>query len=1214
MKNEIAIIGMGAILPDALDLSEYWSNILAAKNSIKGISDIYWDINDFYDPNPAARDRSYSYKAGQVSPVEFDSIGFGIAPKVMESISVEQLYALVVAKQALLDADMIGKNAKAFNREKAGVIMAASVGKSAFALSRRQDIPHIKKILKNSGIPDEIVTRVVERLLDAEIEWTENSEPGFLANVVAGRIANRFDLNGTNCAVDAACASSMAALKVAINELLCGDCDVVLAGGVNLDLTSTAFISFCKTPAISKTDSIRPFDADADGMILGDGVAMVVLKRLEDAERDGDRIYSVIKSIGSSGDGRAKSIFAPTKEGQLKALSRAYDKTDINPDAITLIEAHGTGTHVGDGCELSALTEFFEEYGVKQNTVAIGSIKSQIGHSRLTAGMSSLIKTALALYHRTLPPTINVVKDRPDLLASPFFTLDKPQPWIVDEKHPVRRAGVSSFGFGGTNFHVVMEEYKGNANWRRTHRVPTGVCLDACSRNELIVLCENLIKQIIEEPIIYDELLDSQKDVKAIAEDRPRVGFVAKSPDEAIDKLHIVVDILKKDNLSNEINLEKEGIYFRENGVMSHAKVVTLFSGQGAQYTGMFDEIVRDYPEMSNLLSLVGMELESEELHPIADILYGGNSKITNEDAEKALKDTKYTQPALAAVCGGLYEVLSNRGYSEDFIIGHSFGELTGLWATSAIDSKTFAKLAVLRGKLMSEGAVDTGMVSVAADAKSCKKWVDKYRDLYIANENSSTQTVISGNMVQIKELAAKLKDLQISHTVLNVSQAFHSPYMQEASHQFSAALNSVKFTTLKKNLYSGATGKLYGQKSNAAKKTFSGQIESPVRFAKCIEDAYENGARIFVEIGPGKTLTNLTSRILDGKQYYALSIDSFARQKNAHIKLEEVLVYLKVLGMGLCNDIYRKTASELYKTDKPKSSYLITPMGYMTSDKRQIVEKAITTVDAPYGVHEVVTNTLQENSAQIITNGFNLEEYTLEDFYNQEGELLVSKGTLETALGLQTLSTKALEEFLTSQGNQMEVFKELFKEASDNASTNNVLRFVEIFQNNSLRAFEAYMGKQQNISGDADLSLQNNIMIEEPQPRLSYSNASMLHELKEVSPQTTTKPVQVNIEPKEVKAAVVDNTPVPSNAPLASDFDPVQIMIKVISEKSGYPEELIDADMNIESDLGIDSIKRIEIFAEVNNQIPGELNQDDIEAISMLHTIQEIGEYLKKK
>jgi len=1257
MKNSIAIVGMGAILPDAMDLSEYWSNILMAKDSIKDISDIYWKIEDFYHPDPSAKDKSYGYKAGEVSEIEFDSMGFGIAPKVMEDISVEQLYALVVARQALLDADMIGKNAKAFNNEKTGVVMAAGIGKSLFSLSRRQDTPKIKTILKNSGIPDEVIERVIERMLDAELDWSENSEPGFLANVTAGRIANRFNLNGTNCAVDAACASSLAALKVAIHELQSGDCDVVLAGGVNLDLTPTSFISFCKTPAISQSNMSRPFDADADGMILGDGVAMVVLKRLEDAKRDQDRIYAVIKSIGSSGDGRGTSIFAPNKEGQLKALNRAYEKTDVTPDMVTLIEAHGTGTHVGDGCELSALTQFFEEHDAQQNTVAIGSVKSQIGHSRLTAGMSGLIKTALALYHRTLPPTINVNKDRSDLLESPFYTLSTPQPWLLNQKHPVRRAGVSSFGFGGTNFHVVLEEYVDKANrkkensvvWKRSHRLPVGVCLHAENKSELMAICESWIGRISQEISAYDEFLDSQSE--AIADDQIRVGFVAENSEDAVEKLDKVIQILKEDHLEKEVILKNEGIYLREAGVLANAKVVTLFSGQGAQYVGMFNELARDYPEMEKFLSLAGMELESQELFPIADILYGEGKKISQADAKEALNDTKYTQPILAAVCGGIYEILKNRGYTEDFLIGHSFGELTGLFAAKGIDEKTFVKLAVARGNLMSQKSDQTGMISIVASVKDCKKWIKDYQNLHIANENSKTQTVVSGDMKQIESLSTMLKELKVVYTILNVSQAFHSPYMLEANRNFSEILETVKFSTLKKQLYNGAEGTLYEQKAASAKNTFSQQIEAPVRFAKCIENAYENGARIFIEIGPGKILTNLIHRILDGKEYYVLAVDELAGAKGAHVQLETLLMRLRVLGMKVRSDQYRKTASEIFKGDKPKSSYLINPMAYMTPAKRQSAVEAIEVLDLQYELvpsgsieseipegeipKSFALNHENTNLYQMDTNNFNDENEGLEDFYYQEGESYVSKSTI---LGLQSLSAKALEEFLNSQEYQMEVFKELFKEANGSSATSEVLQFIQTFQNNSFQAFETYMSGQRNVLGSMDKTLEeSSVVVKSLSKPLSPNRVNQVKSNTQVTSELNNGQVQKVVKaPSNVHennmlsptvteqisdSAVINATNLenerevaPTNGVAETDFDPIQIIIKVISDKSGYPEELIDADMNIESDLGIDSIKRIEIFSEVNNQIPGELDKEDVEAISMLHTIQEIGDYIKKK
>ncbi|MCL2287344.1 MAG: acyltransferase domain-containing protein [Firmicutes bacterium] len=1236
MTIPIAIVGMGAILPGAMDLSECWSNILAAKDCIDDIPSLYWDIEDFYDPNPLAPDKSYSYKAGAIGEAEFDSIGFGISPLAMESISVEQLYALVVARQALLDADMIGANARKFNREKTGVILAAGIGKNAFSLSRRQDIPRTRKILENSGVPAELIERILERLKNVEIEWTEDSEPGYLANVTAGRIASRFDFNGTNCAVDAACASSLAALKFAVGELYSGDCDVVLTGGVNLDLTASAFISFCKTPAISKIGISRPFDADADGMILGDGVAMVVLKRLEDAERDNDRIYAVIKSVGSSGDGRAKSIFAPTMEGQSKALMRAYEKTDVHPSTISLIEAHGTSTHVGDGCELSTLKRFFEGSGAEQNAIAIGSIKSQIGHTRLTAGMAGLIKTALSLYHRTIPPTLNVSTRRADMIESAFYTTPAAKPWTTSKRCNIRRAGVSSFGFGGTNFHTVLEEYKGDSNnWRRLHRIPSGICLDASDSNELIAVCESWIEYLNTEPAAYDVLLDSQRDVKEISGDRPRIGFVSGNADEAKHKLRVCADMLKKSDTQNieEAHLEAEGIYFRTKGIAEDAKVVTLFPGQGSQYIGMMDEIARDYPEMSEFLELCGHTLESRGLRPIADILYSGDLKISQMEAEASLKDTKYTQPALAAVCGGMYEILRNRGYTEDFIIGHSFGEIAGLWASGVIDKEAFIEVACARGHAMSEVLCETGMIAVSGDIDSCRKWIQDYDNLYIANENSDLQTVVSGNMEQIKKFAAKLSEMNVVNTILKVSQAFHSPYMTDANKAFCKTIDNTKFSALKKKLYNGASSKFYKQQAALVKETLAKQMELTVHFAGCIRDAYKKGARVFIEIGPGKVLTNLTNKILEGKEYYALAVNRLGRRKNVHVQLEETLVHLRVLGVKVGGDLYRMSTSEVYKSEKPKSSYVINPMLYMTPKKREVAEAAIEVIDPLYDFVPVHSAESNENISVLKEEASPYYEVTtLGNFYDLGGELEMRKDAMESIFDLQSLNTKALENFLTSQENQIKVFKELFTGSAGSPASSDALKLIGAFQNNSLRAFEAYMHGQQGIMGGiATMPKENAVYRQiEPQP-IEYneysSNDAVTHVEKDIHKDmplvrraesivlnnTVSEPTPVSVQAIE-NVAALERPPVQNSAPALTGFDPVAMIIRIISEKSGYPEELLDADMNIESDLGIDSIKKIEVFSELNKQIPGGLDNDDVEAIAMLQTISEIGDYILKK
>src|SRR5881398_2461966 len=293
-------------------------------------------------------------------------------------------------------------------------------------------------------------------------EWTEDSFPGILLNVAAGRVANRFNLGGPNMAIDAACGSSLAALLAGVRELEMGTCDLAVVMGADTVQTPFAYVAFSKTHALSPRGRCRPFDAEADGIALAEGIGVAILKRLADAERDGDRIYAVIKGVGASSDGRDKGLTAPRAEGQLRALRRAYAQARISPARVGLVEAHGTGTVVGDQTEARAIGQLFRDAGGDPQSCALGSVKSMIGHSKCAAGLAGLIKTAFALHYKVLPPTL-VEKPNPkaNLDSGPLYLNTEARPWVHGADHP-RTAGVSAFGFGGTNFHAVLEEYTGD--------------------------------------------------------------------------------------------------------------------------------------------------------------------------------------------------------------------------------------------------------------------------------------------------------------------------------------------------------------------------------------------------------------------------------------------------------------------------------------------------------------------------------------------------------------------------------------------------------------------------------------------------------------------------------------------------------------------------------------------------------------------------------
>ncbi|MFB7511498.1 beta-ketoacyl [acyl carrier protein] synthase domain-containing protein, partial [Streptomyces broussonetiae] len=384
---DIAIVGMSCMFPDAPDLAAFWANVVAGRDAVTEVPPDRWD--------PAVHHASGSTASkwgGFLPRIPFDPLRYGIPPASLGSIEPVQLLSLEAARRALEDAGY-GEQGRTFDRARASVVFGAEAGSDlSNAVTLRAVLPAYY-----GKVPDGIEAQL-PRL-------TEDSFPGMLANVVSGRIANRLDLGGANFTVDAACASSLAALDVACKELVSGTSDLVLCGGADLHNGINDYVLFSAVHALSPTGRSRAFDSRADGIALGEGVACLVLKRLTDAERDGDRIYGVVKGLGSASDGRSLGLTAPRPEGQRAALERAYRNAAVSPADVGLVEAHGTGTVVGDRTELAVLSAVFAEAGASTGGCALGSVKSQIGHTKCAAGLAGLIKTALALYTGVTPPT-----------------------------------------------------------------------------------------------------------------------------------------------------------------------------------------------------------------------------------------------------------------------------------------------------------------------------------------------------------------------------------------------------------------------------------------------------------------------------------------------------------------------------------------------------------------------------------------------------------------------------------------------------------------------------------------------------------------------------------------------------------------------------------------------------------------------------------------
>ncbi|MBO0871704.1 MAG: polyketide synthase, partial [Micromonosporaceae bacterium] len=443
---DIAIVGMACVFPNSPDLASYWQTILAGTDAITEVPADRWDVATYYAPEvpPGRQGRiSVSKWGGFLAPVPFDALRYGIPPAALSSIDPTQLLALEVASRALADAGYPHDRPGA-DHARTGVVYGADAG---------SDMSHAQTL--RTMLPA-YLGEVPEALAEQLPTVTEDSFPGVLANVIAGRVANRLDLGGPNFTVDAACASSLAALDAACKELRCGSSDLMLCGGADIHNGINDYLMFTSAHALSPTGRCRTFDSTGDGIALGEGVACVVLKRLADARRDHDRIYAVIKGLGAASDGRALGLTAPRPEGQRRALDRAYASAGVSPAQVGLVEAHGTGTVVGDRTELETLTKLFTEAGAQPGGCTLGSVKSQIGHTKCAAGLAGVIKATLALHTGVRPPTINLSRPNPawDADRSPFAFTTRARPWAVPADQ--RLAAVSAFGFGGTNYHVVL--------------------------------------------------------------------------------------------------------------------------------------------------------------------------------------------------------------------------------------------------------------------------------------------------------------------------------------------------------------------------------------------------------------------------------------------------------------------------------------------------------------------------------------------------------------------------------------------------------------------------------------------------------------------------------------------------------------------------------------------------------------------------------------
>jgi polyketide-type polyunsaturated fatty acid synthase PfaA len=1267
----IAIVGMGALFPGALNPADFWRNLLSARQLIRDVPEGYWLAEDFYDPNPRVPDKVYVKRGAFLDPVDFDPMKYGVPPKLLTSTDTCQLLALMVADQVLRDT--FGGRFDHVSRDRIGCVLGVCSGLELVGeMAGRLQRPAFVKTLREHGLPEDEVQAISSAIVNLGPEWNESTFPGLLNNVVTGRITNHFDLGGPNFTTDAACASSFASVAMASYMLRQGDADLVIAGGADTTNDPFTFMCFSKTPALSMSSTCRPFSESSDGTMLGEGIGMLMLKRIEDAERDGDRIYGVIRGIGSSSDGRAKSIYAPRWEGQVKSLRRCYEEAGYGPETVTLAEAHGTGTKAGDLAEFKALTEVFGATGREDKQwCALGSIKSQLGHTKAAAGAVGLMKAVLALHDKVLPPTFGI--DKPatklEIEKTPFYLNTTPRPWIREGDQP-RRAAVSSFGFGGTNFHITLEEYTGKRERAlRLRALPTELVLfSGDDRAAVAKSARELAASPVRPGVIAHVARESQQRFNASA--KARLAVIAADAEELKARLEQAIKSLDENKAPTFA--VPGSVFYSEQA--ADGGLAFVFSGQGSQYVSMGSDVASAFDASRAVW-------DDEASAKVGDVplhrVVFPKPVFTDEErdaAEGHLRATEWAQPAIGAVSASLLALLDAAGVKPDCVAGHSFGEVSALYAAGVLDRPSFLRVARQRGELMARaagagtGTNGGGMSAVSATLDQVESVLKGCESgAVVANHNDPKQVVISGSIPAIEEAEKRFSAAGVKVQRLPVAAAFHSSIVAGSVGPFAKALDDVTFRSPTIPVFANATAEAYPAAPAAVRELLASSIAKRVRFVDVVEAMYARGARTFVEVGPGAVLTSMIGRICGARPHRAIALDRAGR--HGVTSLWQGLAQVAVAGHAVdFPALWREfdLGPDPRAEPKPKMTVRISGTNY---GKKYPPEGGAAGLPRPNPPRAQVAKR---------ANGVN-------------GEVMEHKSSAapETAMPRAPASKAPAPKpqengngnGIATNGSAKTPHREALAESPTNGTSavvsrtpagawrgNDATHWLNAYEAIQCRTAEAHAVYQQTMAQchlaflraaeQSAMALASLAMSSPstPMPALSASRGMALppahdpHDsfampmqtiqwsapahapapvvARAPAPRPPPTPVPVSDaglvappaaqvrapSPAAAPPAPVVATPPKAAAPLGmpADGDVKTFLFSVIAEKTGYPVEILNLDQQLEADLGIDSIKRVEILSAFEGQIP-DIKDVNLEEVASLSTLRDVVAFMEK-
>ncbi len=1283
----VAIVGIGARMPGAQSAPAFWNNILEGVDAIVDVPRDRWDPDLYWDPDPNAPDKTYSKIGGWITDFEFGRKKYRLPPLVVKSMDPTQTLCLEAVHEALEDSGYLDKD---FDRERCAVILGNAMGGDLRDRTNLRafywEIEHAVRMTLLETVRGELGEAKIEQVVDTLQKRfqeplpkiTEDAMPGELANVVAGRVAALFNLRGPNFTTDAACASSLAAVDTAIRGLQSGQFDMAVSGGVDRCMGAPTYIKFSKIGALSP-DGSRPFDAGANGFVMGEGGAVVILKRLADAERDGDTIYAVIRGVGSSSDGKGKGITAPNPIGQKLSVRRAYQEAGFGPKSVSLFEAHGTATPVGDPVEVNSLLSVLAEddgaWGAEQ--VGIGSVKSMVGHLKAGAGAASLVKVAFALKHKMLPPSINVetLNPRLDLAGTPLRVQTEAQPWETREGTP-RRAGVSAFGFGGTNFHVALEEYlppggsggtfastttssTTTTTSTTTQTTPTGDGADddANARGGNIDVHSDGIMMFAG-----DSEADVHTQFDRFAADFEQRGLAATTPwrlpietdgfELPEGAARLAISYASQEGLEKQVSriqrafergrgwkiLSNQGIFLSSSS--TDGRLAMLFPGQGAQYIGMLEDLRHRFAVAQQTFEEADTIMEPLLGRKLTSIIFPDPADLSDEQAEDLLRQTEVTQPAVLTVNIALLRVLDQLGVRPDMVAGHSLGEYGACVAAGVMSFGDALRTVAARGTQMAKATPMNGdkglMASIPApvdEVEAVLAQIDGY--VVCANKNCPKQTIIAGLTDAVQKAVDIFQEQGHMVHMLNVSHAFHTKVVAAASGPLREHLGGVDIHTPKVPILTNVTGEFYPTDPDEIRDLLAEQLASPVEYIHLLERMYEAGGRIFIEVGPKRAQTTFVDATL-GKRDHLSTYTNHPKEGGVP-SLNNALAQLWAHGVWKNEERVASSddaAEGVAPIEAPPADFsrddILSTMLQVLCDKTGYDPDEIEfdfELEADLGIDTVkqaeIMADVREHFGLPKDESFRLADYpTLDAMADYVQSKLGEVPSDDAAEGVAPIEATHAPSPAPQAPRQPQTPRQPQADFSRDDILSTMLQVL--CDKTGYDPDEIEFDFELEADLGIDTVKQAEIMADVREhfglPKDESFRLADYPTLDAMADYVQSKLGEVPSDDAAEGVAPIEATHAPSPAPQAprqpqADFsrdDILNTMLQVLCDKTGYDPDEIEFDFELEADLGIDTVKQAEIMADVREHFG--LPKDESFRLADYPTLDAMADYVESK